>query len=111
LKGHLDSSRFFAQLRRAVIACPRCSKVAKIPGPGWNPALQRWRCPHCSLILVLGVIAWQTGKSRTARPHDTVPSFSEGLDAWALDQELKGHMRFTRRGKGEMVNVALEEDD
>jgi predicted RNA-binding Zn-ribbon protein involved in translation (DUF1610 family) len=106
MKGQLDGSRFFAKLRTFDLACPRCGRVSivrKAYSRRWSTRTQRWSCRHCSLSLVLGLIAWQVYGGRAAVPPDSQATAEE---VWAIDdQEQRGVVKFTRRGRGDQVNV------
>jgi hypothetical protein len=87
--------RFFARLRSFDLACPRCGVVHLVRAskdgrlytrggkhyamrwPSWEPILSAWRCRHCGLRLILGILAWQGWPARVGPLADHVPTVDE----------------------------------
>lgn len=97
-------TRFFARLLSAELSCPRCGSVTRINtrrsgkttsrlSAIWDPRASRWTCPGCSLVLVLGVIAWSPDVGSPAYPpHDQIPTLLESaglrhLRGWKVEGE------------------------
>jgi hypothetical protein len=83
---HLNThATFFARIWTLDVACPVCGTVhvatreakqrrLKVKAE-WDPYLGQFRCRHCGLRLILGVVAWQPpiGAKALVPPNDTVP--------------------------------------
>jgi hypothetical protein len=86
--------RFFAQVRSAIVECPKCGAVYYLSAKGgtgggggrvpvhkirrrkekvWDPITQRFRC-QCGAAYVLGIVAWSLamGCRSTGVPVDAI---------------------------------------
>jgi len=77
--------RFFARIRSADLECPRCGNIYFVGGAGrsrrgyYDRKTSRFRCPHCGLVLVLGMIAWLPPLGRPSVAPDQVPTVRQAL--------------------------------
>ncbi len=105
--------KFFGRIRSADIECPRCTNVYLIGVAGRNKRgyydakRSRFRCPHCGMVLVLGIIAWLPPAGPPTTPHDHIPSVRQALQ---LRQTIGALWVEKRLKTGEPANRLVEEE-
>jgi hypothetical protein len=126
----IGAQRFFFRQRPGGfdIECPRCGLVYRITRKSaasvFDPRTARFRCSHhdgCSLILVLGCLAWPVAASVGGKtpPYDQVPGprqlaqlRAEGAGWWMPDEyAIKGRPQVTNlTGVDERIEPEAEDD-
>jgi hypothetical protein len=98
-----ESTRFFARVESAWLACPRCGRVLHFSttaqhqvGCTWNPRTARLKCRlnqgGCGLTFVVGLMLWPVQKGGIAQtiPVDHVPHERELAQMRAMEGIGKG---------------------
>jgi len=104
--------RLFARLITFDFSCPKCGRLYQLTEPGrsrakgvpqykvWDPRSARFCCRYCSLVVLLGVVAWPMSSGRgmnysEATPPDVVPTPREAAEMrvqasyWAKPVDVK----------------------
>jgi len=87
-----DSTRTFARVSEAWLACPRCGTVLyfsprKTLHCTWNRRSARLKCEECRLTFAVGLILWPVGnhQGRGTIPMDQVPQERELAQMRAME--------------------------